>query len=80
MKMPLNPAGMNMDTKEPDQAQNHLACPYCGKLVAVAETQLVDGCALTCPHCEEECVLEREWGHGDRWRWLLVEDGDADEP
>jgi hypothetical protein len=36
---------------------------------------------LRCETCGETAVLEREWlGHGSHYRWLLVENGDEDQP
>ncbi|HSW14618.1 MAG TPA: hypothetical protein VLI06_17370 [Solimonas sp.] len=58
-----------------------LDCAYCGGPIELSESRLVAGGDLLCPHCAEECVMEREpAGHGGQWRWILVENGDDDEP
>lgn len=70
-----------MPTSKPSSTPETLPCAYCDQAIDLGDLVPAEGMEVVCPQCGQECVLEREWtGHGDRCRWLLVENGDDDEP
>ncbi len=71
-----------MPSDQPGESSlESLPCAYCSKPIVLDSATLVEGLDVPCPHCREDCVLEREWlGHGEHYRWILVEDGDDEEP
>lgn len=65
---------------KPAAAVRSLPCPYCNTEIELSEAQLIDGEPITCPFCEMESILSREWiEHEGHSRWELVEDRGDDE-